>query len=229
MSVPTTNQKHVYNGDGSTHHWAFTFPVQSASDVRLKTVSAAGVETPVEADYTVSLAGSVTYPQSYEDDPGTGAAPPAAGTEVIVYRAVPQTQEVDLQNQANLRLAVVEALADKQTMMIQDLAEQVNRAAKFPMDQTPTASDTDTFLSEAENSKDLAAASAVAAQQAAAAVTAFWDAGKGAAKGTLDELRLAAASDPTEPFLAICTDLQQVLVYSGEPTWSNDGFIVIGG
>jgi|GEM_PF-2553280 len=47
--------------------------------------------------------------------------------------------------------------------------------------------------------------------------------------GTLAALRSVAAADPSVPFIAICTNTKQVMVYYGDITVGDNGFVVIGG
>ncbi|MFA5161140.1 MAG: baseplate J/gp47 family protein [Elusimicrobiales bacterium] len=47
--------------------------------------------------------------------------------------------------------------------------------------------------------------------------------------GTLAALRSIAAAAPAVPFIAICTNTKQVMVYMGDITVGDGGFVVIGG
>jgi len=57
----------------------------------------------------------------------------------------------------------------------------------------------------------------------------FLAAGKGIACGTYADLKTAAQSAPTVPFIAFATDLAAFVGYCGDTTKGDAGFVILGG
>src|SRR5678815_1359473 len=111
--ISTTNSKHVYNGDGVTIHWPYTYPINATTDIKVYlTVTATGVQTLLSSGYTVDTANSwVLYPNT--------GSPLAAGTTITLLRTVPLTQDTDWKNQGDFDAEVLESSLDKLTMETQ--------------------------------------------------------------------------------------------------------------
>lgn len=125
MALSTTTNKVIHSGNASATVFPFTFPIPDASYLSVIYTSAAGVETTLSPSlYSATgigttTGGSVTYPLS--------GSPIAASTLLTLVRTVPYTQTTVMANQGGYYPEVVEAVFDRLTMEIQQLAEIVGR------------------------------------------------------------------------------------------------------
>lgn len=128
-TVSSTNNKNVYNGDGATITWAYTFPIILTSDINIYTISSTGIVTTVTSNYSINTSiNMVTYPVS--------GSPLPVGSQIVLYRQEPITQTSSIKNQYRLPLDVIELAFDKQTMISQQLQEQISRSILSPINTT---------------------------------------------------------------------------------------------
>ncbi len=146
MTVQNQDNKHIYNGDGVTVLWPYTFsigedpgnPLSGHADwIKVILVDPAGSEIPLTSDYYVDLVNhQVKYP-GYE--PGTEPAPELqppklpVGWKIVLLRDVPLTQEMDLVTQGPYLAEDVERAFDKITFIAQQLAEKLGRVLIGPV------------------------------------------------------------------------------------------------
>lgn len=122
MVISNVNQV-VYDGDGITVAWPFTFRIIEASDIKLTIIEADGTETDVTSDYYVNMVNNTVYYPGY----APGSEPPLedqpqklqTGQKLVVYRELPITQEKDLGEL--WPFAVIELALDKLTMILQQI------------------------------------------------------------------------------------------------------------
>lgn len=145
MTVSTTNNKHIYEGNGIAVQWPYSFPLLSASHVKVYLTNGAGAVSEITSDFWVNTAeGYVKYP-GYE--PGTEPPlvdqPPVlpAGWKITLLREVPLTQEIDLVKSGSYMPEVLEGGYDRATMQIQQLAENIGRSVQLPVDAPAGAGD----------------------------------------------------------------------------------------
>ena len=125
MSLSTTINKVIHDGNASATVFAYTFPIPSADYLSVIYTDASDVETTLSPSlYSVTgigttTGGNVTYPLS-------GSAI-ASGTKLTIVRTVPYTQTTVLSNQGGYYPEVVEARLDLVYMAMQQLAEIVSR------------------------------------------------------------------------------------------------------
>lgn len=131
MSLSSTTNKVIYNGNGATNEWPFSFPVLEAGHLAVIFTDGDGLETVLSASlYSVDgigdpAGGSVTYPLS-----GSPIATPIpTGTKLTLLRTVPYTQTTVLSNQGGYYPEVVERRFDQIYMALQQLEERVSRAS----------------------------------------------------------------------------------------------------
>lgn len=131
MTISTTSNTAVAQGNGLTPSFDFNFPVPLASYLVVYYTDADGVITKLmPSQYTVTgigtaNGGSVTYP--------TSGPPIAQGTSLTIQRVLPYQQLTDLVNQSGYYPNVVENALDYLTMLIQQLAEQVGLSIQVPL------------------------------------------------------------------------------------------------
>lgn len=129
MTVASTLNKKHYEGNGLTTE--FPLPFAAADKAHIFAIVKKGLEiSDVTTNYEVDLARKVfIYPVS-----GT---PLQAGEKLTVYRKIPLTQVVDLENAGAFHPEVLEHDGfDRIVMQIQQLDEAINRALKIDITDT---------------------------------------------------------------------------------------------
>jgi hypothetical protein len=130
--VGVTGSRYAFQGDGTTK--AFTYPrlFLSSTDLVVVRRTDAGVETLLTQgiDYTVTGAGSI-----YGGTVTLTSAPkgPPQADVVVIWRATPRLQQFDLQDGGAFSSENVEAALDKLYLIVDDIAEQLSRAAQIGM------------------------------------------------------------------------------------------------
>lgn len=119
MSLSTTMQRTVFNGNDTTGPFPFSFSYQSNSHIVVKLNSTVLAEG---GQYTLS-AGSVTT-----------ASPVPTGSKLVIERIVPLTQPTVLTNQGPFFAATHESVFDRLTQIDQQQQDQISRAFVIPSD-----------------------------------------------------------------------------------------------
>lgn len=146
MVISTVNQV-VYNGDGVTTAFPFTFRIIEATDIKLLLIDADGAETDITADYYVDTVNNTVYYPGY----APGAEPPAedqppkvqTGQKLVVYRELPITQEKDLGEK--WPFYVIELGLDKLTMILQQIFDWWGRTLKISQGGSVEGFDTNIY------------------------------------------------------------------------------------
>ena len=135
MSISTLTSKIVYNGNGSTTLFPFTFKIFATTDlVVTETIVATGFVSAktITTHYTVtttandfSAGGTVTM--------GTA---PATGVTLTIYRDLPDTQSTDYVEGDAFPAESHEDALDKLTMLVQEQREDIDRSVKIPLSDT---------------------------------------------------------------------------------------------
>lgn len=137
MVITDVNQV-TYIGDGITTAWPYTFRIIEATDIQIIVVEADGSETEITSDYYVDVENSTVYYPGYAPgaEPPEADQPPVltADQKIIIYRALPVTQEADLGDKWPFH--VIENGLDKLTMLIQDWRDILNRCLKVRVSDT---------------------------------------------------------------------------------------------
>lgn len=147
MTISSTTARAAYNGNSSLV--TFTVPFYFIADAHLlvtKFVVATGVTTTLTltTDYTVLGAGVLTGGSI------TCVSAPATGTQIIITRNVPLTQETNYIENDPFPSEVHEQALDKLTMEVQQIDEQVDRAVKMPITSTLTDVELPNFTGKGE-------------------------------------------------------------------------------
>lgn len=131
MTISTTSNTTIAQGNGLTTSFDFPFPVPNASELNVYFTNAAGVTvqlTPSQFTVTgigTANGGSVGYPIS--------GSPIPSGTFLTIQRVLPYVQLTDLVNQSGFYPNVVENALDYLTMLIQQLAESASLSLQVPI------------------------------------------------------------------------------------------------
>lgn len=139
MVITDVNQV-VYNGDGQNTAFPFTFAIADASDVHLLLIRADGTEQEVSSDFYVDVNTNTVYYPGYAPgaEPGQSDQPPKlqAGEKLVVYRALPVTQERNLGDKHPFN--PIERALDKLTMLIQQIWGVWDRCLKISVGMSAT-------------------------------------------------------------------------------------------
>ncbi|WP_448953083.1 hypothetical protein [Labrys neptuniae] len=124
MTISAFDNRRTYSGDGSTVAFAFPPPFTTQTDLTVQVQAADGtiVTKALGSDYTVS------GPPYTSGGTVTMVVAPAVTTTLIIYRDVPLTQNVTLQDSGPLPAGTVNAALDRITMWGQRLREMANAA-----------------------------------------------------------------------------------------------------
>jgi hypothetical protein len=142
MTIPNTARKAgPLLGTGSQTAWPFTFKVFAASDVAVTIADSTGAETVLAlgTDFTVALnsnqetspGGTVTYPIS--------GSPLPVGSVLAIVGDLDYDQGLDIPSGGNFSPLALENQLDRTTMQIQQLKEEIDRAAKLPTTSSESA------------------------------------------------------------------------------------------
>lgn len=189
MSVPSNLNKHVYDGNGVTTSWPFTYPVILSTDIEVILTNVAGVDQAAlnPSLYTIDVsAGTVTYPLT--------GSPLATGWKITLLRVEPLTQLTTLTTQGAFTAQNIERALDKLTMITQQHDEALSRTISYPVSQTPSSTDTTLFLATVLGYKTDAAASATAASTSASTASTSATAAASSATAASASATAAAAS-----------------------------------
>lgn len=158
MTLESTISRNVYDGNGATVAFPFTFRVWDASHLAVYLTSPAGRTTPAlgwTAELTAS-GGTVTYRHN--------GIPLPEGWRLAIIRNMPFTQGVDLVSGARFDPQVMEDALDQAAAERQQLRELVDRAVRMPATSEETPEDYGNALLDARD--DACACAAQAAQGA---------------------------------------------------------------
>jgi hypothetical protein len=136
MTISTTTIKNSYSGNGSTTAFAYTFPINTTSEITVIERSATGSET-IKSEGT----GSTNY--GIVDNGASGGTvtmvtAPASGTTLVIRRNTDLTQETDYVANDPFPAETHEDALDKALMQSQELQEQLDRSFKVSRTATIT-------------------------------------------------------------------------------------------
>lgn len=133
MTVSSTTNRISYTGNGVTTAFAFSYPFQSQSDLKvLKVTIADGTEAlqTLTTDYTIS--GTTTNGVYASGGTVNMLSAPSSSYKIVIYRDPALTQTIDLVENDALPAETVEQGFDKSIMVIQRSRELVERAVRLP-------------------------------------------------------------------------------------------------
>ena len=126
MTVQNPIVKNVYTGNGATTVFPYTFALNQDDGEYVTVVIAdeAGAETAVTNFKVDTLSRTVTYPYP-------AGEPLPEGSRIAIRRAVPMTQELNLENQGPFFAEDIETALDRIVMQVQQIGEQIDRSIKI--------------------------------------------------------------------------------------------------
>ena len=146
MTISTTTILNSYSGNGSTTAFAYTFPINTTSEITVIERSATGTET-VKSEGT----GSTNYGIADNGASGgtiTMVTAPASGTTLLIRRNTDFTQETDYVANDPFPAETHEDALDKLQMQNQELEEELNRSLKISRTNTMTSTEFTTSASD---------------------------------------------------------------------------------
>jgi hypothetical protein len=139
MTISSTTLRNSYSGNGSTTAFAYSYPINTTSEITVIERSALGAET-VKAEGT----GSANYGIADNGAAGgtvTMVTAPAAGTTLIILRNTELTQETDYVANDPFPAETHEDALDKLQMQTQELQEELDRSIKISRTNTMTSTE----------------------------------------------------------------------------------------
>jgi hypothetical protein len=138
MSITSTTNKQVYDGDGGTVAFAWNHPLRAEADIEVieytETTGAEAVKV-LTTDYTVAIADDLASATV------TMNSAPASTVKLILNRKVPYTNNLQFRNHDGLLAENVAEAIDRLEMECQRLQEQVDRCLKVQIGEDSTNPD----------------------------------------------------------------------------------------
>lgn len=124
MTLSTQTSRNDYTGNGATTAFAYTYPIDLATDLLVTLRSTAGVESTAVnvTDYAVSGVGAATGGNV------TFVTAPASGVLITIRRVPPLTQTTDLRNQGAFLPESYETGIDKVVKEVQSIKDETSRS-----------------------------------------------------------------------------------------------------
>ena len=128
MTLTTTTQKLIYTGNGSLTEFAYTWKINTNTDLKvyLRTIA-----TGAESLQTLTTHYSVSGVGSAGGGNVTFVSAPADTLQIVIVRAVPLTQTTDYVSNDSFPAEVHESALDTLMMTVQDQAEILDRSIKL--------------------------------------------------------------------------------------------------
>ncbi|MDO9534774.1 MAG: hypothetical protein Q7J85_05460 [Bacillota bacterium] len=126
MTVSAETNKVIYDGDGATVAFDFTFQIFQTADIKAILVSSAGVETTLTETTDYAVTGSLSSGGKV-----TLSIAPAIGEKLLITIDIDLDQETDLIYGGSYSSQAIENMSDKLTKIAQQHDEALGRAVKF--------------------------------------------------------------------------------------------------
>ena len=139
MTVSTTTITNSYSGNGSTTAFAYTFPINSTSEITVIERSSTGTET-----IKTEGAGSSNYSIADNGSAGgtiTMGTAPASGVTLLIRRNTSKTQTSDYVENDPMSSNTIESNFDKLQLQVQEVQEEVDRSVKLSRTNTMTSTE----------------------------------------------------------------------------------------
>ncbi len=152
MTISTTNITKSYSGNGSTHSFAYDFPIFADADLTVIVRSSTGAETTktLNTHFIVTGAGASSggnvlfkYNTGTSSDAHYSATDyrPASGETVVIRSELSITQTLDLVANDPFPASSFETALDRLVRMVQQHDEELNRSIKLSRTNTMTSTE----------------------------------------------------------------------------------------
>jgi len=152
MTISTTNITKSYNGNGSTHSFAYDFPIFADADLTVIVRSSTGGETTktLNTHYVVTGAGASSGGNVlFKFNTGTSSDAhysltdqrPASGETVVIRSELSNTQTLDLVANDPFPASSFETALDRLVRMVQQHDEELDRSIKLSRTNTMTSTE----------------------------------------------------------------------------------------
>lgn len=167
MTVRNTQTYVIYQGNGSTVQWDIPFAFLNKEDLLLFLIDEKGNKTALTADFEIDEENNLFfYPQTDSD-----ALPLPDGQRLLLQRKTPLSQETEFLAQQMLDPHILEQSYDKAMLVAQELAAELERAVKFPLESQPSVTDASAYLQALEQAKQDAQTANDTAQESMSTAT----------------------------------------------------------
>ncbi len=137
MTISTTTNKKIYDGDDATLEFAYDFKIQADAELDVylfDPVTGEYTAQELDSDYTVSGAGDATGGNVTFDEA------PSSDYQVVIIRDTTKTQASDYSDYSTFPADTIEDALDKITAAVQDVSERVDRAILYPKETSNSGS-----------------------------------------------------------------------------------------
>ena len=127
MTIAVSQSNVIYHGNGSIRVWDIPFPFLSKDDLKVYRIEQGVKSILLRCDYAVDeTARTLTYPLA-----GNEADILSAQEQLMIMRATPLVQDIDLEAQEVLDPSVLETGYDKAMLIAQELSDKINQLATW--------------------------------------------------------------------------------------------------
>ena len=149
--IESTTCKIIYTADGSNVYWSVPFAYHSADEVKLYVHDGSSMEEIAPENFIFDTDdNTIEYPVINESNP---VSPVPSGYKVVVMRATDKTQE-ESSALTSFKSNDVEHIADKLTMQVQELSEEIDRCIQYnPVDAISSSTDPQTVINLLEGAE----------------------------------------------------------------------------
>ena len=144
MTISTTTSRVSYNGNDVTVGFSFPYLFLANADLVVILYDSLGVGTTqvLDTDYTVTGAGDIA------GGTVTMTTAPATGEQLVIYREMDLTQEVDYITGDAFPADTHERALDRLTMIAQQLNETLGRSIKVPVSSSLTSLEVEDLVAD---------------------------------------------------------------------------------
>lgn len=142
MTIADTVVKNVYDGDGVTTEFPYTFPIAVSTDIKVFVTDADGMVTEKTTNFEVDTVDEfVKYPTVESE-----LDPLPSGVKITIIRATAVSQEFNFSKQGNFSSQDIEDALDSIVTKVQELNEKVARCLKYSVDTVPISDDIANYI-----------------------------------------------------------------------------------
>ncbi len=149
MTIGTTASYVIYQGNGLTRQWDIPFPFLNKEDILVFLIDKHGEKTPLSGDFEIDQENKIfSYPQEDSD-----ALPLSDEIYLLLQRKTALCQETEFLAQQSFDPQLLEQGYDKAMMIAQELAEELSRTVKFPLEKDSAETNAAAYLQRLQQAK----------------------------------------------------------------------------